>query len=274
MKGKYFKSFDGAKIHYQKTLKGDKWLIFLHGFGGDLNAWEVERAIFHKLNYSTIAIDLRGHGLSDRSSEKSFYKLENFSKDILALIKKEKLKKFVVVGHCLGGMAAIYLYAKYLKTASQGLVLVDTSFKPPFFSYTPLEKTLFKDFFNLLTKYVPDVRVKEPRNVEEFIGTEDIDIKRIASDMLHTSLRSYLIICEDLVDLNANNLLDKIKVPTLVVEGEKDTIFPPYIAEYLHKRIKKSELEIIPNANHILVINNPEDLEKSIEGFLKRINFT
>lgn len=75
------------------------------------------------------------------------------------------------------------------------------------------------------------------------------------------------------LDLDANKLLDQIKVPTLVVEGANDTIFPPEIAHYLHKRIKKSELDIIPNANHILVLNNPQDLEKSIEGFLKRINF-
>lgn len=146
MSGKYFTSFDGAKIHYTKKLKDkDKWLIFLHGFGGDLNAWNAERDIFHSLNYSTIAMDLRGHGLSERRDDKKFYKLENLSKDVLALIEKEKIKDFVIIGHCLGGMVAIYLYAKYLKS-SRGLVLVDTSFKPPFFSYTPLERNLLKVF--------------------------------------------------------------------------------------------------------------------------------
>ena len=73
--------------------------------------------------------------------------------------------------------------------------------------------------------------------------------------------------------MDAKQLLDKISVPTLVLEGEEDSIFPPDIAEYIHKRIKKSQLEFIPNANHILVLNNPKELEKGIQSFLEKIKF-
>src|SRR3989344_6386457 len=112
MSGNYFQSFDGAKIYYDKTVRDkNKWLIFLHGFGGDLTAWQKERAYFAKLGLSTIAMDLRGHGLSARSDKKDFYKLESFAKDVQMLIQHESIKNAILVGHCFGGMVAIYFQA-------------------------------------------------------------------------------------------------------------------------------------------------------------------
>lgn len=274
MAGQYFTSFDGAKIYYHKTEQNkDKWLVFLHGFGGDLTAWEKERAYFDQLGFSTIAMDLRGHGLSERGNDKNFYKLENFAKDVAALLEKEKLSNIVIIGHCFGGMISIYLQTK-LPHRSKGLVLVDTSFKPPFFSYNPVEKVFLKEMFELLTRFMPDLKIKGHRHFDFSKNTSDINIPRLMSDILHTSLRSYLTICENLIDLNIEELLNKIIVPTLVVEGLNDHVFPPKVAQYLHKRIKKSQLDLIPGANHIIILNDPKDLEESIYGFLKKINFT
>ncbi len=270
---KYFASFDGAKIYYHKiTQDKNKWLVFLHGFGGDLTAWDKEREYFTRLGISTIAMDLRGHGLSARSGKKDFYKLENFAKDVEALIIKERLKKPVIVGHCFGGMVTIYFEAQF-PNRSQGLVLVDTSYKPPFVSYNGVERVLLKQIIGLMLKFMPDLKKEGHRNFNQFIGTNDLDARRIISDILHTSLKSYLTICDNLIDLNAKELLNKILVPTLVVEGSQDTVFTPQIAKYLSSRIKKSQLDLLPGANHILVLNNPNDLATAIEGFLKKIAF-
>lgn len=269
----YFKSFDGTKIHYQKTPGiRNKCLIFLHGLGGDLTAWQKERAYFTDMGIPNIAIDLRGHGLSERSDEKDFYKLENFAKDITVLMEEEKLTNAIVIGHCFGGMVSIYFQSQYPKH-SKGLVLIDTSYKPPFVSDRPTAQALFKQLIAIVLKVAPNLKAKGHRNFDKYIGTGDFDIKRLSGDILHTSLHSYLLICNHLIDLDVKKLLDKITVPSLIIEGLNDTVFPEEIAEYLSKRIKKSELDLIPGANHILVINNPEDLQKDIESFLKKIAF-
>ncbi len=273
MNGQFLTSFDGAKIYYHKTIKDkNNCLIFIHGLGGDLTAWQKERSYFTKLGISSVALDLRGHGLSERRNDEDFYKLEKFSKDVLSLIETEKLINPVVIGHCFGGMVSMNFQAQFPKS-SQGLVLIDTSYKPPFFSFSPMERFLFTKLIKLMVRFLPDLKIEGHRNFNDFINTSDINIKRFLSDILHTSLRSYLTICEQLVNLNAEKLLDKITVPTLVISGTDDTIFPPEIAKYLNKRIKKSELELIEGANHILVLNNPQDLSKSINGFLQRIDF-
>lgn len=272
MSGKYFNSFDGARIYYHQTVKDkNKWLVFLHGFGGDLTAWSKERAYFTKLGISSIAMDLRGHGLSSRSNHKDFYKLENFAMDVSLLLKEESIAKPVMIGHCFGGMVAMYYQAK-LPNRSQGLVLVDTGFKPPFISNNPVAK-VFANYLIRLLKSLPDIKAAGHADFNKFRGTNDINFRRILSDILHTSLRSYLMLSENLVNLNEKSLLDKILVPTLVIEGSKDSIFPPETAKYLHKRIKTSQLDMIEGANHIIVLNNPVELEESIAEFLKKINF-
>lgn len=272
MNGKYFKSFDGARIYYHKTVKDkNKWLVFLHGFGGDLTAWSKERAYFTKLGISTAALDLRGHGLSEKSNNSDFYHLKNFARDLKSLLQHEQIKNPIIIGHCLGGMVTIYFQAHF-PNSSKGLVLVDTGFKPPFISNNPVAK-VFANYLILLLKSLPDIKAAGHADFNKFQGTNDINFRRILSDILHTSLRSYLMLSENLVNLNEKSLLDKITVPTLVVEGTKDSIFPLEVAQYLHYRIKTSTLDLIEGANHIIVLNNPVELEESIAEFLKRINF-
>lgn len=273
MAGLYLTSFDGAKIYYQKTTRNpNQWLVFLHGFGGDLTAWNSTRDYFNNLGLSTLALDLRGHGQSERRDGKSFYKFENFAKDLDLILKKEEIDNAVIIGHCFGGMVAIYFQAQ-VPNHSKGLILIDTSYKPPFFGTNFVAKAFLGKFINLILRFAPDIKRGGRRDFKKFIGTNDINFKRLLSDILHTSLRSYLLISSQLIHLNADELLDKISVPTLVVEGLNDNIFPPDVAKHLNKRIKNSKLDIIEGANHIIVLNNPKDLSKSIEEFLRKIKF-
>lgn len=270
---KYFNSFDDAKIYYH-AYKGNtgKWIIFLHGLGGDLTAWQNERRYFDAMGFSTVAMDLRGHGLSSRSKVRSFYSLDNFAKDVICLTLAEDIRDAVVVGHCFGGMVSIYLGAMAPKF-QKGLVLVDTSYKVPFFGGNFVEETLLKyvlEFF----EQIPDFKTRGHADFSKFFGTADIDLKRLLSDILHTSLHSYLLICENMVNYDAETLLKKILIPSLVVDGTKDSIFPPSVAKSLKDRLLRSELDLIEGGNHILVLNNPKDLEKSIGNFLARIKFS
>lgn len=273
MTGKFLTSFDGAKIYYEKSVKNEsRWLVFLHGFGGDLGAWDKEKEFFKALGYSTLTLDLRGHGLSSKSKDLSFYKIENFAKDLNLLLDEEKIKKPVLIGHCFGGMVAMYFQTMF-PDKSKALILIDTSYKPPFIGSNFVAQAFLKQFFKLFSKIFPNIAVYRHADFNQFMDTPDIDFKRLLSDMLHTSLKSYFTLCESLAGFSAKALLNKITIPTLIVEGTNDTIFPPDIAEYLHQRIKNSQLDLIEGANHILVINNPKELEESIKNFLQKIKY-
>ncbi len=270
--GKYVQTVDGARIYYEVERIGDKCIVFLHGMGGALSAWKREREFFHKLGLSTIAVDLRGHGHSSRSDDESFYDFGKFAADVLRVMKVEGFKKYVVVGHCFGGMIAMTLEGMFPGSCDL-LVLVDTSHKPPRLLRRIPKAKYFRKLLGLLAKFSTDARIHGHEDFEKFIGTSDYDLIRIASDILHTSLRSYLLMWEKVMGYDASDLLNNIKVPTLIVDGEDDSIFPPRAAEELKERIKHSELDLIPAANHILIINNPEDLNEIIKKFLVKEDF-
>lgn len=274
-KSRKIKSFDGTKIYYEKiSVNTDKEhiVIFLHGLGGDLSAWDKEREYFHSEGISSIAIDLRGHGFSDRSENKEFYKFSNFADDVLAVMKEEKYKKYTIVGHCFGGMITLILEGNNPKSATN-LVLVDTGFKPPLLIEPLRNNPVLLWILETFVSSIPNLRVLGHADFSKYIGTNDIDFRRLTSDILHVSLRSYLLISENLFGYDASKLLAKISIPTLVIEGKKDTIFPPNIAIELQRRIKRSEIDFIDGANHILVTSNPLDLAREIERFLIKRKF-
>lgn len=99
--GKHIKSFDGTKIYYEVGPGGkDNCIVLLHGLGGDLSAWDKEKDYFQNEGVSTISIDLRGHGYSDRSDKEDFYKFTSFAKDVLEVMHEERFHNYSLVGHC------------------------------------------------------------------------------------------------------------------------------------------------------------------------------
>lgn len=128
------KTVEGVSLYYEIDYpKTKKTLLFLHGLGGDLSIWKDEREKFNSYGYATVAVDLRGHGLSDRPPQKEAYDMKHFVEDIYSIIQKEKLEKTSITGHSLGGMIALSLEGTY-PTISRSLILVDASYKPPVFA--------------------------------------------------------------------------------------------------------------------------------------------
>lgn len=264
-------SFDKTKINYNISRHSKEFLIFIHGAGGDLSAWDKERTYLHRKGISTVAIDLRGHGKSERPNNPEDYQLEKFARDINEVIKKEKIKKFIVVGHSFGGVITIKFHEIFPKK-SKAYILIDTTYKSP--------KTIKKMFsqgrvINLINKALSKTSSKKGSHADfdKFVGTQDYSPRRILSDITHTSFKSWFFTYENLSDFNLTKSLTNLRQPTLIIEGEEDSIFKIPVAKKLHKLIKHSRLDIIPKANHIIVINNPDTIKKEISEFIKTQDF-
>lgn len=269
---KITKSQDGINLYYETDYKHGKKnvLFFVHGLGGDLEAWDKERSIMQGLGYSTIAVDLRGHGYSGHPKEENYYTMDNFANDILEIMKNEKLEHFTLVGHCFGGMVSMAAAVKE-PPGLTSLILIDTTYKVPYLSNILTESTVLNKFISLISKYSPK-RFK-PIHIDytKIKFVKDYDWKMIFLTMMHNSLRSYLSSAKEMFAFNGETLLKKVKVPTLVVVGEKDSIFPPGISKSLSERIRSSIMDVIPGGNHVVVLNNPKELSASIQKFLEQL---
>ena len=84
---------------------GNLPVVFTHSFGGDVSHWANQLTHFRETRRA-VALDFRGHGKSD-ASPNSHYTAEALANDIVAVVDGLDLDKFVLVGHSMGGSAAI-----------------------------------------------------------------------------------------------------------------------------------------------------------------------
>ena len=259
----------GVKIYYD-VVDGDKSkdsLVFLHGLGGDSAAWDEVRLLFQEQNTSTVAIDIRGCGLSDRPGTEGSYDFARNIEDLLLVIEKENIHSPTLVGHCYGGMIAMCFAAEHPDKV-KNLILIETDFKPPHYFKPVIDNVLLRKIVKLLSGHTPGIHFSPHRDFSVFKGGGDFDWKRILSDVTHTSLKSYLLIADNLVNYNAVDLLEKITMPTLIISGMNDSVFPPSVEETLHRNIKQSHINYIDDSNHIVVITNPKGVFEKINTFI------
>ncbi len=88
-------------------------LVFLHYFGGSGRSWEPVMEIMARRGFRCIAPDLRGFGESSNSStDPSSYTVKGMADDVHELVRRLGLKRFVVVGHSMGGKVALSMAAQ------------------------------------------------------------------------------------------------------------------------------------------------------------------
>lgn len=74
-----------------------------------------------------------------------------------------------------------------------------------------------------------------------------------------------------------NNLgeeLNQIKVPTLLIWGNNDTITPPFVGQEFNKLIPNSELHFIDKCGHAPMMEVPDEFNKILHGFLNKLRQT
>jgi len=267
---KKIKSFDGVKINYSIKRISDFFLVFLHGVGQDMNVWNKEIKFFQEKGFSTLAIDMRGHGLSERPDLITHYHLDNFANDIYQVIKREKIRNFIMIGYSLGGMVTINFHKLYPKLA-KAYILIDTTYKPPK-ELGIIKNSFVNHLIERISKNKELNRKLFPKmDYEKFVEKGDFYLQRIYSYIMQTSLKSWFYTFENIADFDGIKVLKSINKPVLIIEGEKDSIFDVKVAKKMHALIRTSKIEIIPKANHFVILSKPEELEKSILSYILEI---
>jgi len=101
---------DGVKLYYEDAGSGDPALVFVHGWCCDRSYFEPQVARFTR-RHRCIAVDLRGHGLSDKPADG--YTVPGFADDLAFLCAALGLRRPVIVGHSMGAAVALSLAARH-----------------------------------------------------------------------------------------------------------------------------------------------------------------
>lgn len=249
----------GIETHYVETNRSDEMpLIILHGWGSSTKSWE--KVLNHLESYGKHVLipDLPGFGETPEPNRP--WNVNDYINFIEEFAKILGIKKFSLSGHSFGGQIAIAFAAKN-PSELNSLILMSAA-------RIAKRRKLKVKIFNTLTTIgnliflIPPLCFLKPvvRKIWYALSGEQ-DYYR-ASELMQETMK--LVIGEEV-----GAKLDSIKIPTLILWGEKDYVTPLEDGRIIHAKIAGSELHIFPNEGHDINIKRAKDIAREIHNFIK-----
>jgi pimeloyl-ACP methyl ester carboxylesterase len=101
---------NGQRLHYKKWSDGGPPLIFLHGVTSSSASWDLVAPRFAR-DFTTLALDLRGHGASSKP-DRGYHWSGDYAADVLEFVQTRLNAPAVLIGHSLGAMVAAPVAAR------------------------------------------------------------------------------------------------------------------------------------------------------------------
>ncbi len=246
------RSFDGTRIAYHTEGAGPAVLL-LHGFAADhvLN-WKAPGVIAALVSAGrrVIAPDARGHGASGKPHDPEAYAGDAMVRDAMAVLDHAGAEQVDVIGYSMGAMVSARLVPDEPRTRSLVLGGVGGDAVPPRRggAGSPLATALLADDPSTIENAVA-------KGFREFAERTGADRRALAAIELGAGLRSPV-------------RFDAIRVPTLVLAGERDTLIasPRELAD----RLPHARLELVPG-DHLTAVGKSE-FSRALLRFLEEVD--
>ena len=257
-------------IYYEIHGKGEP-LVLIYGYAGHSGLWFRQIPVLSK-KYQVIAFDNRGVGRSDKPDIP--YTMAMMAGDISGLLNVIGIDAAHIFGISMGGMIAQRFALDYPRRVIS-LVLGCTycggahSIQPEpesiaaLFDFERLKRMTLEEVVRQLIPFLfsRDFIEKNPHIVEE----------RVAKSLEYpTPMHGVTRQAGAIMGHNTYELLPKIELPTLVIAGDSDRLIPVENSRILASRIPKAELVIIKGAGHEFFIEDAEEANRIVLGFLGR----
>jgi len=255
--------FDNTEINFVNlSMDKQKNLLFIHGFGGDLNNWMFNQEELSK-DYNTFALDLPGHGLSSKNINDS--SLTFFSKLIIKFCKEHKLNNINLVGHSFGaGIAINCAFENMNYVESLNLISpiglgddIDSSYLENFISADSrkeLKQELEKLYFN------SEILTRDLIN-------EVLKYKRIDGVSNSLNLIKDEILVSGKQKINLKDKINKITIPTSIIWGKEDSIMPFDHSKNLNEKIY---IKLLDKCGHMAHIEHPNEVNAIINNTVSK----
>jgi sigma-B regulation protein RsbQ len=244
-------------------------MIFAHGFGCDQNMWRFVTPAFED-EYRIVLFDLVGLGGSDWSAydPARYGSLNGYATDVLEICCALDLTDAVFVGHSvsamIGALAAVEepeRFARLVMVGPSPRYINDDDYVGGF-SRADIEgllESLDSNYLGWSSAMAP-VIMGNPD--QPHLGAElTASFCRADPDIAKRFARATF-----LSDNRAD--LERLKIPTLVLQCSDDVIAPRAVGEYVHDRVPGSEIVYLRATGHCPNLSAPEETIEAIRSFL------
>ena len=239
-------------MRVEKYGQGEK-VLFIHGSGWNTQIWYNQRDHLQS-SMEVLLVDLPGHGESPGDGRDS---VEEYRDVVYEMIKELDIERCYIAGHSLGGAIALSLSLAY-PDIIKGIVLIGTGAK-----------------LRVLPQILEGI-ISDKENTLRNVG--GLAFSKKATSVLKDQVFYEMMKCKgevirkDFVACNRFDVMDTVNsicVPALIICGNEDALTLPKYSSYLHKVIKGSQLIVVDDAGHMVMMEKPMEVNRAIEKFFK-----
>lgn len=253
----------GFNIHYAEAGQGPP-IVVLHGLWGGRNEWDRNIATL-AADFRIIVVDLIGFHGSDKPEVAIHNAL--LAQFLAGFFKVMDIPKATLMGHAMGANTATYMAVHYPDLVER-LVLVDgAGYRNPNrdLSKAPAERQLL--FYRVATG-------STLKSTEDFLKRRVFDKTLVtkawtqeAFSMWLKSARAIQSMLREGGDVTEEEM-KTIKVPTLIIWGQEDAVFPIRNVDRLMQDITGAEKVIFPEVGHLPQLEKYEIFNDTVRAFL------
>jgi len=239
-----------GELYVDDAGTGSVPMLFAHSYAGSSEHWDAQLPHVRRRRRA-VAMDLRGHGHSDPPPDGD-YSVTALAEDIAAVADALELKRFVLVGHSMGGAAASAYVGKHPKRVA-GLVLVGSPGKADPKQKQQVMGALQADYDKTMAGYWASLLEGAQPDVRETLEAGMRSVKREASLAMIAALFDY-------DPLPALKSYDGAKLIIDTVHGEGPTA--------LHNQMPDIARKVIPDTSHWPHMDKPQEFNRLLDEFL------
>ena len=242
-------------LHYERQGSG-KTIVLIHGFLGGSELFK-ELTDDLSLHFDVITVDLPGHGKSPVELEA--YTVEAYAKEIVDVLKSEKIEKACWLGHSLGGYITLAALADQLFPIPKAILLhsaVNADSDEVKEKRTSQQQSIKKDGVEAFVEniipnfFAPSSSQKMLDKAKEIANTASVEgLVAALESMKARPVRQTFI--------------DETTTPILVIEGRHDKVVPK--VETSNEHIIKA----VVDSGHLGMIEDLDGVLQAIYSFLK-----
>lgn len=285
--------------HYYEWVKAEEdtkvkpVMVFIHGWAGSARYWE-STAIALSRDFDCLLYDMRGFGRSNgkipvlaatealgelpapvaETTEELTYELDEYARDLAALLDGLELKKVYLNAHSTGASVATIFLNLYPERVEKAILTCSGVFE-----YDEKAFAAFHKFGGYVVKFRPKWLAKIPFVDRMFMARflkrsiPKSDRQKFLDDFLMADYAAAIGTMVTAVSENAAKFMPQeftnLTVSTLLVAGEYDQIIPPAMGRQAASLSDKVEFVLMPNTAHFPMLEDPITYLKSVRQFLQ-----
>lgn len=258
----YF-NHDSCQLHYEEYGHGAPVLL-VHGLGSSTRDWEYQIPDL-AAHYRVIALDVRGHGRSDKPREP--YSIAGFAEDAIALIEHLNYGPVHLVGISMGGMIGFQLGVER-PDLLKSLCIVNSG--PEVKAKSP------RDYLEIAKRWTLS-RLLSLDTIAKGLGRllfpkpEQGDLRRkIEERWPQNDKRAYLASLDAIIGWGVRERLAAIICPTLVITADRD--YTPVAQKQAYvDEMANARLLVIDDSRHATPLDQPERFNSNLLAFLREV---